>query len=405
MVRDETRRYAESARLYDDARLIAGRSLTRSKAPGRLAPRGAGPLYASRGHGATLVDVDGHEYLDFLCALGAISLGYGVATARRQRVIRDGGGGVLSLPTRWEGEAAEALVGTCAPWAESVRFVKTGSEATHAAYRIAKAATGRPYVLMGDWAYHGWQAWSAHDALGRAIDEATLAYPHGADLGRWIEQHNLSPHALAAVFWEPHRWEPTDLAWLRDTRAWCRRHGIVFVADEMIYGGRWRKGGASECFNVQPDLACFGKAIGNGASVAAVVGPAALLEAHGEMVSGTYSGDVTGLAAVCDTLEVYRREDVIGTFWARGRALRHGLDAAVAAHPGLSASVEGAGDVHLRVRFEQPERAAAFAAGMAARGLIWHRDVVNVMWKHRAAHVQRAFEAAEATLAEMEGAA
>ena len=384
-----------SLNCYEAAKAIGGRSLTRSKAPGRLFEVGAGPMYAASGDGAILTDVDGNRYIDMLCALGAISLGYGResewvdincdrSAAREMRR-----GWIYSLPSYLEGQAAEAMLSTFAPWASQVRFVKTGSESTHAAYRIAKRATGREHVLVGDWAYHGWHEWSDKNDSGNSA----RFYPHGM----LMSEIAWDPTRVAAVFIEPHRWEPVNVEWLTSVREWCDRHGVLLVFDEMIYGGRWAKGGATEFFGVRPDLACFGKAIGNGAPIACVVGNEALAD-HGELVSGTYSGETASLAALIDVARAYDTKPVIDTLWKRGQQLARGLREAISQYPG--AVLEGQ-PVHQRVRFANPEHGKLFAAAMAQRGVLWHPDVVNVSFSHAEAHIERVVEGAIASLAEM----
>jgi glutamate-1-semialdehyde 2,1-aminomutase len=383
---------------YDRAsRVIPGASLTRSKAPGRFYPVGTGPHYAVRGHGPYLVCEDGAELIDMLCALGAISLGYGMTPHAAKRAIEDGA--LYSLPSLLEAEAAELLLRLVAPWAEQVRFVKTGSEATHAAYRIAKHATGRAVVLMADSGYHGWHEWCQRDGNGQPESPFTAFYPYGCYLPAWMDQHRLEPGDIAAVFVEPHRWEPTEYDWLAQMRDEAHGMGALFVLDEMIYGGRWAVGGASEFFGVVPDLACYGKAIGNGAAIAAVVGPADLLLAHGQMVSGTYSGETVGLGALVDTLGVYEREPVIATLWARGEQLRDGLTRAAAAHPGLHATVGGAAPVHLRMRFRDPALGPVFSEQMMRRGVLWLPDCANVMAAHTPEIIEQVIHAADDSMA------
>jgi glutamate-1-semialdehyde aminotransferase len=359
---------------YERAAIIPGRSMTRSKAPGRFFPiDSGGPLYAVDGEGPHLIAESGKRYIDMLCGLGAVSLGY-----RRARHV---GPACFSLPHQSEIFAAEAVLQHVAPWASSVRFTKTGSEATHAAYRIAKAATCRDMVFVGNWAYHGWHEWSAYP---------TGMYVHGLD---FRDAWDGEEHHIAAIFIEPHRWEPVDTVWLMAVREFCTAHGILLVFDEMIYGGRWSLGGATEYFGVVPDLACYGKAFGNGQAVAFVVGNDALKE-HGELVSGTYSGDAGGLVAVEDTIREYVREDVIKTLWARGRQLAAGLDALCA---GTAVKLEGA-PVHQRLTFPEPADGLRFSAEMAKRGVLWHPGVTNIMAAHTEAIIDQVLDAARASL-------
>lgn len=387
-------KYPTSDALYERAVIIPERSLTRSKAPGRFFDIGRGPLYAESGRGAYLTDVDGKQYIDMLCALGAISLGYGreTRTARDYYAHRPS---VYSLPHRAEVTAAEAVLKTVAPWASRVRFTKTGSEATHAAYRIAKAVGGpkRNVVLVGDWAYHGWHEWCG-DPKGVGV----VTYPHNFDLVDVID-----PDAVAAVFIEPHRWEPVDAEWLRAVRRYCDTNAVLLVFDEMIYGGRWAKGGATEYFGVTPDLACFGKAIGNGASIACVVG-GEILDTHGSMVSGTYSGDVGALAALIDTLHAYECGDgfstaVIAVLWARGTQLQRGLKSALA-DTGYPARLEGA-PVHQRIVFDDKADGREFSALMADRHVLWHPEVANVMYAHSIEDIERVVTATYESLRAM----
>ena len=379
-----------SASLYDRAAIIPGRSLTRSKAPDRLLR-----AWASSGNGAYVYDTDQRPLLDMVCGLGAISLGYQATREHTDYWAH----GVYSLPHEAEIDAAEAVLRHVAPWASAVRFVKTGSEATHAAYRMAKKATGRPLTLKGDWAYHGRHEWT---------DEHALEFPHGADLSRLYSE--FDQRRIAAVFVEPHRWQPVDVEWLKAVRAFCDRSGALLVFDEMIYGGRWALGGASEYYGVQPDLACYGKAFGNGQAVAFVAGREALAE-HGEIVSGTYSGDVTGLTAVLDTLQVYTSEPVIETLWARGKQLQDGLRQVIPASLG---TVEGA-PVHPRIRFADPavnqpydyrpsvERPLAhrFKEAMAQRGVLCTVDWFLVMYAHTEQQINQVIEAAEQSVKEL----
>ncbi len=348
--------------VIDRASLIPGRSLTRSKKVfGRFAD------WASK---AIICDTDGRKYIDMLCGLGAVSIGYGCGLQFRRL-------GVCSLPYDDEGEAADAVLRHVAPWASWVRFTKTGSEATHAAYRIAKAATGRQNIIRFDGTYHGWHEW---------CDQPTGRYSLNADLGMLA---SLKP---AAVFVEPHRFEPVSLDWLKDLRRWCDHLGSLLVFDSMIYGGRWHLQGASGYFGVQPDLECFGKAYGNGQAVAFVVGTERTYQ-HGEIASGTFSGELSGLNAVISTLDTYLSEPVIDTMWARGRQLRAGMDAVVPLELG---HMVGEVPCCQYLKFHDPAHPQQFCEAMRDRGVLWHPLVVLTM----AAHTEEQIDQVVATAKE-----
>lgn len=375
-------KYVQSHAYYDRAGSIPGRSLTRSKAPGRLFAIDAGPLYASSGDGAILHDADGNSFIDMICALGAISLGYGAV----DRWL----GPVYSLPHAVEVDATEAVLKTVAPWATSCRFVKTGSEAMTAAVMIARKATGRRRVLVADPSYHGWHPWTSQRGEANTDGEWTSTYRYGDAPSNEFGE-------VAAVIIEPARWQVTPQNYFTELQQYAHNKGALFIVDEMIWGARVALGGACERFGITPDLAAFGKAIGNGSPIACVVGGAALAE-HGEMISGTYSGDTGALAAVCHVLDVYRDEPVIETLWVRGAQLRRGLRQVLTESPFVdTAFVEGEA-VHQRLRFSDATLGKRFAAEMAARGVLWHPDVVNICHAHTVAQIDQVIAAAAESL-------
>lgn len=368
---------------YDRAAILPGRSSTRSKAPGQLWPIGEGPHYARAGNGARLRCDDGRWYTDMLCALGAVSLGYGESW--QGEIIE----GVTSLPQVSEILAAEAVLEHVAPWASSVRFVRTGSEATHGALMVARRATGRQVVHRLRGSYHGWhEQWQE----GGSSAVRDVYYFSAGDI----------PNArnTAAVIIEPPRWEIYNRDWLRAVVDAAHSAGALVIFDEMIYGGRWALGGATEYFAVKPDIACFGKALGNGAPVGIIVGNEALAE-HGECISGTYSGDAHAAWSLIGTLDAYKEHGVIEHMWARGEQLQAGLRDAVAASS-IDAHVEGA-PVHQRIRFDNPELGPAFSAEMVKRGIIWHPQCTNIMLAHTEAIIDEVIEAAAVSLEAMNG--
>lgn len=338
---------------YDRAAVIPGRSLTRSKNPDQY-----GAVWADGDWDGAHFWADGQQYLDLKCALGARSLGYRP-------------GGVGSVPHVLEIEAAEAVLEHVAPWASHVRFTKTGTEATLGALMIAQQATGRTRYLRLRGSYHGWHTvWSERAEYAEWID---VGEPIRGDWSRY-----------AAVVIEPPRNSVLDLDWLGSVRHECRLTGALLIFDSMIYGGRFALGGASEYFRLTPDLECFGKAFGNGESVAFIVGREVLAE-HGSIVSGTFSGDITGLMAVRDTLHTYTTEPVIETIWARGRQLQQGLR-------GL---VPLSGEPPLLFLTWDSARRQRFRQAMQAFGIWVHPDWLMPMYAHTERQIADVIEAAE----------
>jgi len=362
--------------LSERASIIGGKSMTRSKK--------VFGKWGGRGYGAYVTDVDGVNYLDMMCALGARSLNnddmfgydYGVNF------------GVYSLPQIEEIEASEAVLKHAAPWASSVRFTKTGSEACHAAYRIAKAATGRRCVLFSESAYHGWHEWCDKASID------ALTFDEGQDLS--LKYFARYPESIAAVFVEPPRFQPVEVAWLQHVREFCTRIGALMIMDEMIWGGRFALGGCTEYHSVIPDLACWGKAFGNGQSVAFITGSEALAK-HGEIVSGTYSGDTLGLRAVCDTLQAYTTEPVIDTLWERARQLHAGWTHAV---PASFATLTGPAPL-MGIQYTHPEQERAFINGLMKQGVLCCGKWFMTMYAHTPEHMDRVVEAAAAVAKEL----
>jgi glutamate-1-semialdehyde aminotransferase len=264
-VRAETRSLHESARLLERARhVIPGFTQTLSKNPTQWV-QGVAPAYIARASGAHVWDVDGNRYLDFPMALGPVILGHADAAVNEAivRQLRDGIS--FTLPHPIEVEVAERVV-DLVPGAERVRFAKTGSEATSAAVRLARACTGRDVVLTCG--YHGWHDWyigSTSRAAGvpdavRAL-VGTFKFNDLASLDAALGRHRGE---TAAVILEPCGAEEPTPGFLEGVVERTHAVGAVAIFDEIITGFRLAPGGAQEHYGVEADLAAFGKALGNG---------------------------------------------------------------------------------------------------------------------------------------------
>ncbi len=425
---------------HDRAAIIPGRSNTRSKSPGRMYPIGRGPLYYTNARGARIQGDDGKWYLDMGCGLGAVSIGYDL---NPRPIVAP----VSTLPHIAEILASEAVLEAVAPWASHVRCVRTGSEAMTGALMVAQRATGRKEYWRLRGSYHGWHPqWSPDlsrrlrakcgtcgrdvalsnnrgsdvlanfiaavlanfvaphkcptdlngGRLGCPADSTTIYQPSTSDTRLFDVGEVPAFSAEAAVIIEPPRWESFTARWLQEVVDAAHAAGALVIFDEMIYGGRWALGGATEYYGVTPDLACYGKAFGNGSPVAFIVGRDELAE-HGEAVSGTYSGDANALMTAASVIAEYQRQDVISWMRDRGRQLRAGLKEAAT---GFKVRLEGS-LVHQRLVFDAEHMGLEFSAQMASRGILFPPYAVNFMRAHSEVDIDLVVEAAAESFAAM----
>ena len=317
------RNFSETERLYRRAlETIPTASQTFSKSAINYV-RGASPLFAERGKGAELWDADGNRYVDYVMGLLPAVLGYAdpdVDAAIRDQLAR---GITLSLATELEIVLAETLR-RLIPCAEMARFGKNGTDATSAAIRIARAATGRDKVAVCG--YHGWQDWyigSTTRDLGvpEAVRRLTLTFPYNdaAALERLLDENR---NEIAAIILEPMALTPPTPGFLASVRDLATRYGSVLVFDEIVTGFRIDLGGAQTVFGVTPDLASFGKAMGNGMPISAIVGRRELMRLMEDIFfSGTFSGETLSLAASLATIRKLERLNGLQTISALGADL------------------------------------------------------------------------------------
>lgn len=395
-----------SLALYEEARArIPGASQTNSKRPSAFA-LGAYPIYARSARGSQVTDVDGNTYLDFVSALGPISLGYcepRVDAAIHAQLDR---GIIYGLLSPLEVEAAR-LLAALVPCAEQTRFFKGGGEATAAAARVARRYTGREVIL--NCGYRGWpDVWNAArndggipHGLGGSVDSFTFN-----DLDSL--ERKLAEHAgkVAAVFLDIAITPPAE-DFLPSAREMAHAHGALFLMDEIVTGFRMAKGGAQEYFGVTPDMACFAKGMANGMPLAAVVGRAEVMEAFTDaLISLTYGGEALSLAAAVATMQIYRDEPVIETLWARGAALRAGLEQAARAAeiPFATQGYDPMTGMAFRDLDPETDRQAwgFVLQEMAARGVLLRRRGLNfITYRHSEADIAQATAAAREVFAEL----
>lgn len=318
--------FERSNALYERAlKTIPLASQTFSKSS-NIFVKGAAPLFLDRGEGACVWDVDGNRYIDFVLGLMPVILGYrdqdvdNAIAAQLQRGIS------FSLATELEVELAELLVDII-PCAEMVRFGKNGSDATSAAIRLARAYTGRDRIAVCG--YHGWHDWyigttTRDRGVPRAVKELSAAFPFN-DATVLADLLKSAPDQYAAVILEPAGAAEPAPGFLQAVQQITQRHGAILVFDEIVTGFRVAMGGAQEKYGVTPDLACFGKSLGNGMPISAIVGRRDIMRLMEDIFySGTFGGEALSLAAALATVKKLKKENAV----FRMRNVGHKLAAA-----------------------------------------------------------------------------
>jgi glutamate-1-semialdehyde aminotransferase len=300
---------------------------------------GQWPSYYSRAQGVEIWDLDGEKYVDMAYSgIGACILGYADpdVDGAVQEAIRAGTSTTLNCPE--EVELADLLC-ELHPWAEMVRYARTGGEAMAMAVRVARAKTGRDKLAFCG--YHGWHDWylaanlSEDDALvGHLLPGLApagvpkglrgTAFPfHYNDVAKLEEI--ASRNELAAIVMEPVRSQEPRRGFLESAREISRRNGAVLIFDEISSGWRLNTGGAHLLYNVSPDIAVFAKALSNGHPMAAIIGVADVMQAfQSTFVSSTYWTEKIGPVAALATIRKHRRCEVAKHLIEVGKLVKAG---------------------------------------------------------------------------------
>ncbi len=348
--------------LYQRTRqIIPGGTQLLSKRPEMFAPE-IWPAYYSRAKGARVWDLDGNEYTDMsIMSVGACILGYADDEVDDAVIgaIRQGVASTLNCPE--EVELAELLI-ELHPWAEMVRYVRSGGEAMSVAVRIARAATRRDLVLFSG--YHGWTDWYLAANLGdsdaldghlmpglqpagvpRGLRGSALPFPVN-DIASLRELIRGREREVAAIVIEPARGEDAPRDYLAELKALAAELGAVLIFDEITSAFRMNAGGIHLRYGVNPDLAVFAKSMSNGYAMAAIIGVEQVMQAaQSTFISSTNWTERVGPTAALATIRKYRRCQVdchiiaignqVKQVW-QAAAARHGLDIRVSGLPTLA---------------------------------------------------------------------
>lgn len=325
----------KSLRMFEEAQRLTPGGVAGIRRPYNFVV-GEYPIFIDRGYGGHIVDVDGNDYIDMLCAYGPIILGYveeEINAAVRAQMDK---GFCFSLVQPVQNELEERLAGIM-PGGEQTILVKTGSDATNAAVRAARAYTGRDVIARCG--YHGWGDWCVENRGGvpQAVAELTKEFEYGdlADLERVFAE---SPDQVACVIITPvgHPLaKPVMMpppGYLEAVKELVHRRGAVLIFDEIRSGFRVAMGGAAERYGVSADLYTIGKAMGNGYAIAAVVGRREILDVYVKQafLSSTFFPNSLEMVAAMKCLDVLEREKVQDVIWERGTRFLAQLEEIVA---------------------------------------------------------------------------
>ena len=351
---------------------IPGGSQTVSKQPERFG--NMYPKLIKLALGSTIEDIDGNTYTDYISALGPIILGY--ANRQVDKAVKDqmAKGTIFSLPSIEEYGLAMQL-NQIIPCAEKSRFFKTGSDATSAAVKVARAVTGKERVLSCG--YHGWHDWytvTTDNKRGIPKRMEGLVEKFMYDSVDSLRE-KFHTDDVACVIMEPFQFKEPTPGYLDAVKQLCHEHGALLIFDEIITGFRFHIGGIQSYYKVVPDLATFSKAMGNGYPIAALCGKAEYMDVFdspGFFISGTFGGDLIGIAAAKTTIYELQRNDqlAIKHLWKAGNSLKDGFNGIVEGKGLPDTYCEGLGP---RTRFVFPslEHKALFYQEAIKNGLMF----------------------------------
>ena len=320
--------------------LIPGGAHTYAKGDDQYPERA--PAFIARGHGSHVWDVDGNEFIEYGMGLRAVTLGHAykpvVEAAYRQMQL----GANFTRPARIEVEAAESILDII-DGAEMVKFAKNGSDVTTAAVRLARAYTDRDLIaICGDQPFFSTDDWfigttNMNAGIPQLTRDMTVRF-HYNDAASLQELFDKHPGRIAGVILEAEASDPPTPGFLNKIKTLCEQNGSVLIFDEMITGFRWDLGGAQKFHGVVPHLSTFGKALGNGFAVSALVGERDIMRLGGLehdrdrvfLLSTTHGAETHALAAAIETIRIYREQNVIEFLWRQGELLRRLINLSIA---------------------------------------------------------------------------
>jgi glutamate-1-semialdehyde 2,1-aminomutase len=408
---DKRQDFSRSRELQPKAhQLIPGGAHTYAKGDDQFPEQAPG--FMVRGKGCHAWDVDGNEFIEYGMGLRAVTLGHAfepvVEAAYKQMQL----GTNFSRPAKLEVDLAEALL-QLVGGADMVKFAKNGSDVTTAAVKLARAYTGRDLVaICGDQPFFSIDDWfigttELNSGIPKAITDLSLKFRYN-NLDSLRELFDQHPGQIACVVMEAEAATVPVPGYLQAVKDLCEQRGALLVFDEMITGFRWHLGGAQKFHGIVPHLSTFGKALGNGFAIAALVGKREVMELGGLehdrprvfLLSTTHGAETHALAASLETIRIYRERDVVAFLWKQGQRLRDLVNRSI-----VENRLEGAFEVigrpcnlifATRDRDHKPSQAfrTLFMQELIRHGIVAPSFVVS--FSHSDADIERTAEAVDA---------
>ncbi|MCD4722707.1 MAG: aminotransferase class III-fold pyridoxal phosphate-dependent enzyme [Desulfobacula sp.] len=336
----ETKRLniTKSRELFEEATTLIPGGVLGARKPGDFID-GEYPIFLETGKGAHLIDVDGNKFIDFLCGYGPIILGYReeeVDEAVYKQIKEKGF--CFTLTQKFQNELARKLT-RIIPSSEMSIFLKTGSDATTASIRIARAHTGRLKVMRCG--YHGWHDWCIEMKGGIPAkfyeDVYEFQYNKLDQLEKLMKTHGDDTAAIIMTpFGHPNhqKMQTPKPGFLEGVRKIADKYGAVLIYDEIRTCFRLRMGGAQELYGVTPDLTVLGKAMGNGYPISVVTGKKdVMMAAESKLfISSTFFPNSEAFVAALKTIEIMERDNVLDNIWEKGERFMKNIQALIDKH-------------------------------------------------------------------------
>lgn len=328
-------KFNNSDKFYQESLKLIPGGVTSARKPSKFV-EGKYPIFFSRGKGSHAWDVDGNEFIDWICSFGPLVLGH-CNNAVDKAVIDDiKSGFCFTMVNPIQNVFSKKMI-EIIPCAEMVKIFTSGSDTTSAAIRIARIYTGKNKVIR--WGYHGWHDWcyggagSDRKSIGvpESVKSDILTFTYN-DLDSLEDVFKKNSGNVACVIMQPFEAskELPKEGFLEGVKQISHENGALLIFDEIRTGFRVAMGGAQEYFNVLPDIACFSKAIANGYPVSVVAGKKdVMLKSAGTRFSATFFPNTFPMIAALATIREIQENNGIEFMWKQGRKIWDGFNSLI----------------------------------------------------------------------------